>query len=129
MKPPSRSRATRCTSADLGGVAGAAEHALAEEGGAEHHAIEAADLALALPDLDRMGMALAMEGDEEQFDLGVDPGVLAARGGGGAAGDGAGEIGIGGDPVRAGEDGAQQPLRQVEAASSGMTPRRSGSSQ
>ena len=50
---------------ELGGVAGAAEHALAEEGAAEDHAIQAADQGLALPDLDRMGMALTVQGEEE----------------------------------------------------------------
>jgi hypothetical protein len=39
---------------DFGCVAHAAEHALAEEGAAELHAIEAADQLIAVPDLDRM---------------------------------------------------------------------------
>ncbi|MEA3081991.1 MAG: hypothetical protein QOD54_1659 [Sphingomonadales bacterium] len=42
---------------NLGCIARAAEHALAEERAAELHAIEAANELAALPDLNRMGVA------------------------------------------------------------------------
>jgi hypothetical protein len=41
----------------LGRVAPGREHALAEEGGAEPHAVQAADQLAILPCLDRMGVA------------------------------------------------------------------------
>ena len=46
---------------ELRGVAAAAEHALAEEGGAERDAVEAARQRAVLPDLDGMGMAQAVQ--------------------------------------------------------------------
>ena len=42
---------------DLGGVARAVEHALAEEGAAEADAVEPADQRVAVVDLDRVAMA------------------------------------------------------------------------
>src|SRR5215470_9247540 len=42
---------------DLRGIAGAVEHALAEEGAPEAHTIEAADQIIVLPDLDAVAMA------------------------------------------------------------------------
>ena len=42
---------------DLGGVAGAMEHALAEEGAAEAHAVKPADQLAAVIDLDGVAMA------------------------------------------------------------------------
>ncbi len=42
---------------DLRGVALAVEHALAEEGAAEPHAVEAADQPAVAPDLDRVAVA------------------------------------------------------------------------
>ena len=46
---------------DLGGVAAGREHALAEEGGAEVDAVEAADQLVPLPAFDRMGVAARVE--------------------------------------------------------------------
>ena len=82
---------------DLGGVAGAAEHALAEEGRAEPDAVEAADQAVVLPALDRMGVAAIVELGIGGLDLGVDPGVGPVRGGRGAGRNGGGEGAVGGD--------------------------------
>ena len=75
---------------DLRRIGSAAEHALAEKGAAELHAVEAADQLGAFPDLDRMGMARAVERDHRVLELGVDPGLLAF----GAGGDHAGEIAV-----------------------------------
>src|SRR3546814_15759657 len=66
----------------LAGIAGAAEHGFAEEGGAQRHAIEAADQLVALPAFDRMGEAQLDEADRKSVVSGksvsvrVDPGGL-----------------------------------------------------
>jgi len=65
---------------DLGGVPCAAEHAFAEEGRAQPHAIEAADELVVLPGFDRMGVTAPVQFGISGFDIGVDPGVGAARG-------------------------------------------------
>jgi len=66
---------------DLRGVAHPAEHALAEIGAAERHAVEAADQRAAdvarAPDLDRMGVAVAVQDVVGLLDLAVDPGLGA----------------------------------------------------
>src|SRR6185312_17177837 len=67
---------------DLGCVGPAAEHAFAEKGAAELHAIEAADQVVRLPYLDRMGVAGAVERDHRVLELGVDPRLLAVGAGG-----------------------------------------------
>ena len=56
-KPPSLQPRDEMDQRDLGGVARAMEHALAEEGRAEADAVEAADQLAALVGLDRMGAA------------------------------------------------------------------------
>ena len=75
---------------DLGGVTPAAEHALAEKGPAELHAVNPADEIGVLPHLDRMGVARAVERQHCPLDLGVDPGFVAI----GAAGDDSREIAV-----------------------------------
>ena len=100
----------------LGGVAHPAEHALAEEGAAQHHAIEPADQPPLLPDLDRVRVALGMQRQEQPLDLRVDPGVLPPRPRRSAAGDDAAEIGVRRHREGIGEHRPQQPPRQVEAA-------------
>jgi len=65
---------------DLGRVIGAAEHALAEKGAAQPHAVEAADQLVARPGFDRMGIAAAMQLRISDLDIGIDPGVGAACG-------------------------------------------------
>ena len=69
---------------DLRRVGRAAEHAFAEEGAAEPDAVKAADqlAAVAVPDLDRMGVAAGVEGEHGALDLAVDPGFLAVGAGG-----------------------------------------------
>src|SRR3954462_10373795 len=62
---------------DLGGVARAVEHALAEEGAAERDAVEPADQRVAVVDLNAMAMAALVELAVEHANAGVDPGTLA----------------------------------------------------
>src|SRR6185437_11761445 len=71
---------------DLGGIADAVKHALAEKGATEIDAIEAAGEIAVLPDLDAVAMAELMQPGIELADALVDPGVLAARLRRGAAG-------------------------------------------
>ena len=71
----------------LRGVAGAMEHALAEEGAPEADAIQPADQIAVLPDLDAVAVAELVQSDIEIADAPVDPGVLAACLRRGAAGD------------------------------------------
>src|SRR5690606_8698971 len=63
---------------DLGGIACAMKHALAEERAAERHAVEAADQLSVLPHLDVMAVAEVEELPVERPDAPVDPGALAA---------------------------------------------------
>jgi len=65
---------------DLGCVTRAAEHALPEEGRTQPHAIEAADELVVLPGFDRMRVAAAMQFGIGRLDIGIDPGIWAARG-------------------------------------------------
>ncbi len=99
----------------LRGIGGAGEHAFPEERPAECHAIQPADQPPFRPGLDRMGIAAAMQFDEQAFDLGIDPGVGAPGRRFGAAADGAGEVAVGGHGEAVGQGGAAQPARQVEA--------------
>ena len=63
---------------DLGSVARAMEHALAEERAAEADAVEAADQFVVLIDLDAVAMAEVVELAIERADARVDPGAGAA---------------------------------------------------
>jgi hypothetical protein len=66
---------------DLGRVGRATEHAFAEEGPAELHAIKPADEIAFAPYLDRMGMTRAVERKHGALELRVDPGLLAVGAG------------------------------------------------
>src|SRR5262249_4477748 len=63
---------------DLGSVARAVEHALAEEGAAERDAVEPTDQQIAVVDLNAVAMAALVELAIEHTDAGIDPGALAA---------------------------------------------------
>src|SRR5262249_54323545 len=63
---------------DLGGVARAVEHALAEEGAAERDPVKTPDQRVAVVDLDAVAMAALVELAIEHADAGIDPGALAA---------------------------------------------------
>jgi hypothetical protein len=81
-----RKRHLRCVSLP-------AEHAFAEEGAAELHAVEAADKLAVTAHLDRMGVARLMQCQHCALELTVDPGFLARR----AGGDHGGKIAVMGD--------------------------------
>ena len=72
-KPPLISRAMRWTSATLRGIALAAEHALAEEGRADRHAIEPADQLALAPAFDAVRVAAREQLAVERQDRLVDP--------------------------------------------------------
>jgi len=63
-------------------IAGAAEHALAEEGAPELHTIKASDELAAQAHFDRMGVTRLVERKHRPLELTVDPGLLAVRAGG-----------------------------------------------
>ena len=63
---------------DLARVARSGEHALAEEGAAEMHAVKPADERAVLPDLDRVAMAEREQLAIEAPDAPVDPGRAPA---------------------------------------------------
>ena len=101
--------------ADLRGVALTREHAFAEEGAAERHAVEPADETLALPCLDSVAVAEA-----EKLAIGlanrpVDPGALAVFALFRAAFDDRLEIGIEGDAERFPPHRLFEASRHVEA--------------
>ncbi len=60
---------------DLRGIAHPAEHALAEEGRPQPHAIEPADEPIALPRLDRVRIAASVELGIGALDIGIDPSI------------------------------------------------------
>jgi len=90
----------------LGGVAAAMEHALAEEGPSEMHAIEAADQFVVLPDLDAVGVPEFVQPYIEIADALVDPGVVAAGMRRGTALDHRLEGGVDGDGESIGAHGS-----------------------
>ena len=63
---------------NLARIAGAGEHALAEKGTAEMHAVKSAGEHAVLPDLNRMAMAEREQFAIETADAPVDPGRAAA---------------------------------------------------
>ena len=98
----------------LGGVAPAAEHALAEKGRAEADAVKPADEHIILPAFDRMGVAAPMEIGIGRFDLRVDPGIRPFGGRFGTAGDDGGERLVRGDGETIRPDRLGQRARQAE---------------
>ena len=99
---------------DLGSVARAVEHALAEEGAAERDAVEPADQRSAVIDLDGMAMAVLEQAAVDLADAGIDPGAGAVGLGLGAAVDHRVEIAIHPDRERRRAHGAREPRRHVE---------------
>ena len=96
-------------------VAGAMEHALAEEGPPQADTIEAADEIAVLPDLDAVAVPELVEPDIEIADALVDPGVVAARLRRRAARDDRLEGGVDGHAEGIGAHGAGQPRGDAEA--------------
>ena len=81
----------------LAGVAGPREHAFAAESAADGDAIETAGQFAVLPALDTVGDTQPVQFDEGLDDFIVDPGILAAFGGGGALPHNIGKGAIGAD--------------------------------
>src|SRR6202045_1148118 len=77
---------------NLGSVAGAVKHALAEKRASETDAVKAADQVLAVIDLNRMTVAALVEFAVQVVNAGVDPGSAASRHRLRAAVDNGGEI-------------------------------------
>ena len=100
---------------DLRCVAGAMEHALAEEGAAERNAIETADQRIAVIDFDAVGMPVVVEAAVDLADAAVDPGFGAVLLGFGAALDRAVEIPVDPDGIGRRAHGARQPRGDVKA--------------
>jgi hypothetical protein len=99
----------------LRGVGAAREHALAEEGGAEGHAVQAADQLPLQPALDAVGVAHLEQLAVEAFDRSVDPGLVAAGPGLRAGGDHLGEGVVEADLEGISPDGPGQPMADMEA--------------
>src|SRR5580698_11404728 len=112
----------------LRGVADAMKHAFAEEGPAETDAIKTADQIVVLPDLDAVGVAYSMQPDIEIADPLIDPGIVAARLRRGAAGDDGLKARLT-VTVKASVRTVRARREAIRNASSGITPRISGSTQ
>src|SRR5229473_943328 len=82
---------------DFRGIAGAVEHALAEEGAAEAHPVKPADQGIFVIDLDGVAMADIVELAIKGADAPIDPGPRTARSRLGAAFDDALEIAVAND--------------------------------
>jgi hypothetical protein len=113
---------------DLGRVALAMKHRLAEEGGSEPHAVKPADQAAVEVGFDRVAVAKVEQFAVETADAGVDPGPVAPFPGRGAMGRsrrrsrGRPDLEPIGADVRARRFATRKP-------SSGITPRSRGSTQ
>ena len=97
----------------LAGVARSREHALAEVGPVQRHAVEPADQPPAGPGLHRVAVARLEQVAIEPPDLAVDPGGAPAGPGRRAAVDHALEVAVDPDLVDALADGACKPSRHV----------------
>src|SRR2546423_15603035 len=99
---------------DLGRIARAVEHALAEERAAEAHAIKPADERIAVIDLDGVAMAQFEQAAIEPADRAVDPSARALRAGLGAALDDGIEIAVARDGEARAAHGSREPHRHME---------------
>src|SRR5262249_56777359 len=99
---------------DFRGVARAVEHALAEEGAAEAHAVEPADQRSAVVDLDGMAVPDAVETEIEIADALVDPGAGAAGRRRGTAVDHPVEVAVAYDREALAAHRAGEPARHPE---------------
>src|SRR6185437_7044568 len=100
---------------DLAGVGGAAEHALAEEGGTELDAVEPAGEDAVGPALDAMGRAAPEERGVERDDLVIDPGLRTLGRRLGAAAHHRLEAAVAAHREAAAAHGAAQSAGNVEA--------------
>src|SRR5262249_12341806 len=100
---------------DLGSVALAGEHALAEGRAAERDVVSTADKGFALVDFEAVAMAALVELAIERADARVDPGARAAGAGLGAALEHRVEVAVDGDGETVGAHGADEAARHVKA--------------
>src|SRR5690606_37663028 len=100
---------------DLRGVAGAVEHALAEERAGERHAIQPADQRVSVIDLDGVAMSDVEQLAVERADARIDPGAVAAACDLRAAVDHRVEVAIDMDGEGRRAHGAGEPRRDVKA--------------
>ena len=104
---------------DLRRIRRSAEHALAEEGSAQRHAIQATEQRAAdivgIPDFQRVGVAVGMECRIGTLDRRIDPGVGAIAGRFCAGGHDAREGSVGGDDEAIATQRLGQRMRQAEA--------------
>src|SRR5208282_4305672 len=99
---------------DLGGVAGAVEHALAEKSASEADAVEAADQRAAFVNLNRVAISALVEPAVEVTDASVDPGAGAPGHRLRAAVEYGIEIAVDGDRETIGTHRACEAVRHVE---------------
>src|SRR5438445_8879807 len=100
---------------DLGSVALAVEHALAEIGPPERNPVEAADQAIAVVDFDTVAMAALVELAIERADSVIDPGARPIGQRLGTAVDHPVEIAVDGDDEPVGTHGAGETRRHMKA--------------
>src|SRR5882672_5179308 len=100
---------------DFRGVAGAMEHALAEEGAAEAHPVKPADQGIFVIDLDGVAMADIVELAIKRADAPIDPGPRTSRSRLGAAFDDSLEIAVANDGERLCPNGAGKSRRNMKA--------------
>lgn len=106
----------------LRGVAPSREHALAEEGPAQRDTVETSHELFIEPALEAVGVAQLVKAHVEPFDRAVDPGLGAARPGGGAGQDDLMEGRIRADLERIASHRARQPAGDVEAVQRNHAP-------
>src|SRR5258708_4032801 len=100
---------------DCRGVAGAMEHALAEEGAAEAYPVKPAAQRIFVMDLDGVAMADIVELAIKRADAPIDPGPRTARSRLGAAFDASLEIAVANDGERLCPNGAGKSRRNMKA--------------
>jgi len=100
---------------DLGCIARAAEHALAEKGRAQPHAIQPANYLAVLPGLDRMRIAAPVELGISDLDIGIDPGIRTTRGRLRAMRDDFAEGAVDGDGIAIRPDRLGKRVRKMES--------------
>ena len=113
---------------DLRGIARAMEHAFAEKGAAERHAVQSANKIIAVVDLYRVAVTAIEQRSVDAADADIDPGARAVLLGFGAAFDDSVEVAVDMDRITRGADSPGEAARKVEPLQ-GITPRMSGSIQ
>src|SRR6202008_931278 len=100
---------------DLGGIAPAVEHALAEEGAAQRDPVEPAGERLAVIDFEAVAVTALVELAIERADARIDPGARPAGLGFGATREHAVEVAVDRDGVAIAAHGAREPAGDMKA--------------